>query len=451
MLPRSVCLSLLALALVQVRASADETPKDYTQGCTASGCHNGFAKLPVVHSPAGGDACDTCHAAQAGTTAHRFKLTADGAALCIDCHDAFDGKHKHSPVADGQCLTCHDPHASAHAGLLRDTQAKVCGDCHDGVTENHKYLHGPVAAGACTSCHSAHASEQAHLLTGAIRDLCLKCHNAMQERLSGKAKLHAPVSGDCTDCHEPHGAGNAMLTQEASPALCFSCHDDVAEAMTRARFRHSAVSADIACAACHDAHIGKTGKLLRESEREICLGCHNKVIVAEGRTLPNLAEELGERPVQHGPVAGGECAICHRDVHGGSRYRLLAAAYPAAQYVAYAEKEYALCFECHDAEAFAAAQTDDATGFRNGRQNLHALHVARESKGRACRFCHEVHASKQPHLIAERVPFGAWQIPVGFEAATDGGSCAPGCHRPYRYDRNAPVANLVSPVAATGS
>jgi hypothetical protein len=53
-----------------------------------------------------------------------------------------------------------------------------------------------------------------------------------------------------------------------------------------------------------------------------------------------------------------------------------------------------------------------------------------------------VHASKSPHLLAQEVPFGQWQLPIGFHATENGGTCASGCHRVYRYDREEPVVNV---------
>jgi len=180
------------------------------------------------------------------------------------------------------------------------------------------------------------------------------------------------------------------------------------------------------------------------------MSCHGRDVKADGRTIPGFEKLLADNLVHHGPIDDGECAVCHQEVHGGNNYQLLAEPYPAKLYEPYTEKEYALCFGCHEAEAFASAETDDATGFRNGRQNLHFVHVSRQKKGRTCKACHDMHASKLPHLIAESVPFGSWRIPLGYQATTDGGSCAPGCHRPYRYDREKPVSNLAD-VAAVPS
>ena len=81
------------------------------------------------------------------------------------------------------------------------------------------------------------------------------------------------------------------------------------------------------------------------------------------------------------------------------------------------------------------------TDFRNGDRNLHHVHVNRERKGRTCRACHETHASSRDKHIRDSVPFGegGWELPIGFERRANGGSCAPGCHTPYAYDRVDPV------------
>ena len=62
-------------------------------------------------------------------------------------------------------------------------------------------------------------------------------------------------------------------------------------------------------------------------------------------------------------------------------------------------------------------------------------------KGRTCRICHEPHASNGEKLISkEGAQFGEWKIPINFKITSTGGSCAPGCHREFKYDRKKPVA-----------
>jgi hypothetical protein len=86
-------------------------------------------------------------------------------------------------------------------------------------------------------------------------------------------------------------------------------------------------------------------------------------------------------------------------------------------------------------------KTTTLTGFRDGDKNLHYLHVNRDDKGRSCRSCHDIHGSNLPKHLASAVPFegSSWAMPIEFEQTKDGGSCAPGCHKPRSYSRLTPT------------
>jgi predicted CXXCH cytochrome family protein len=86
------------------------------------------------------------------------------------------------------------------------------------------------------------------------------------------------------------------------------------------------------------------------------------------------------------------------------------------------------------------AETTIYTKFRNGNRNLHYVHVVNSRKGRSCRMCHQPHASNGVKLIDKEVQkFGEWEIPVNFAITPTGGSCAPGCHQAFKYDREKAV------------
>ncbi len=46
------------------------------------------------------------------------------------------------------------------------------------------------------------------------------------------------------------------------------------------------------------------------------------------------------------------------------------------------------------------------------------------------------HASGNPFFLREAVPFGEWEIPLGFTRDSEGGTCASGCHRVKSYVRS---------------
>ena len=441
---RVLC-GVIGALTVAVPAQA-QAPKDYSAGCTSSGCHKSLTAQKLVHDPASSDGCDACHEVK-DEKKHTFEFAVEEESLCLECHEAFEGKVKHDPMAEGQCTSCHDPHSSNHDKLLRDAPAaKLCFECHDDFTEELANLHGPIAAGACTSCHNPHASDHGHLLRREGSALCLQCHDVIGKRLKTLAYTHDPAQEDCTACHQPHGGDNTFFLSSTPPALCLDCHDDIGDTIEEATVKHSAVTRPGGCAACHDPHASTREHLLAKKPVDLCLKCHDKKIKTPRGELRNFKALLAGNTAQHSPVADGDCNACHSAIHGGQRPRLLGLAYPASFYAPWSEDAYALCFDCHDVEAFEEAETDDATAFRNGQRSLHHLHVARTKKGRTCRACHMVHGATKPHLIAEKVPFGQWALPLGYQATDTGGSCQPGCHRRYRYDRETPVENL-PPVA----
>ncbi|HUU83471.1 MAG TPA: cytochrome c3 family protein [Phycisphaerae bacterium] len=423
---------------ILVGQAQGQPPPGYRGSCTTSHCHGDFGKKSVVHDPVSEGSCDICHE-QTNEKDHKFKLTAEGGELCTECHDPFEGKNRHDPVTEGECTLCHDPHASNVGKLLTKPKvADLCLDCHDSVTEDRPHLHGPVAAGACTACHDAHASDHKSLLSAPDPKVCAKCHAVMATRIADSPYKHEPAGEECGTCHDPHGAKNRMILRSTPPGLCLDCHDSIAEAVEKATAAHDVVTKGRACSACHDPHASAFAGILLKASMDLCLTCHNAAVGAEQGRMANIGEVLEKNPQHHGPIQDKDCGACH-DAHGGSNFRLLTGGYPSEFYAAYAEEQYALCFGCHESDAMSEERTDKLTGFRNGKLNLHHLHVNRPVKGRTCRACHETHASKGPKHVTESVPFGEWRIPIAFAKTATGGSCSPGCHRPYAYDRDTPV------------
>jgi predicted CXXCH cytochrome family protein len=162
-------------------------------------------------------------------------------------------------------------------------------------------------------------------------------------------------------------------------------------------------------------------------EKDFCLRCHAKV-----------AATLEGKKSLHGPIQEGKCTPCH-DPHGSQYLNLLKGTYPDLAYIPYDkdEKPYAFCLGCHEKNLLTFPDTTIYTKFRDGKNNLHYVHVANKRKGRTCRLCHEPHASANDHLVRqEGAKFGEWNIPLQFQATPTGGSCLPGCHGRLSYDRN---------------
>jgi predicted CXXCH cytochrome family protein len=148
-----------------------------------------------------------------------------------------------------------------------------------------------------------------------------------------------------------------------------------------------------------------------------------------------VAEIMDPKMSKHGPIREGNCGGCH-NVHGSDVPKLLAKPYPATFYQSFAVEKYDLCFSCHDKQLVLQQKTEGLTGFRNGTENLHFVHVNKADRGRNCRACHETHASAQDLHVRNSVPYGNWQMPINFNKNASGGSCSPGCHKELKYDRN---------------
>jgi predicted CXXCH cytochrome family protein len=179
---------------------------------------------------------------------------------------------------------------------------------------------------------------------------------------------------------------------------------------------------------------------------DTCMTCHKApIVVDKTRTIAATNELTAPQFHKHGPIEKGDCAGCH-DVHGGKNDSLLVAPYEKSFYQAYTDTAYALCFRCHQRSLVLSQSTDKDTGFRNGTRNLHTVHVDKATQGRSCRACHTVHASRFETMIADKVAFGDWSLPINYKNTPSGGSCAPGCHRPAQYDRDTPFENPMSPL-----
>lgn len=392
------------------------------EGCAAAQCHAAMLKSSHVHPVV--DSCETCH--QAVITPHpqkkkkTFRLVQNEPALCTQCHPPFGTmQYVHSPVKNGLCTTCHDPHGSQEAGLLRKPVKDLCLSCHEDKG-GKKFVHGPVATGDCTACHNPHEAKARALLLKNGAELCFTCHADMEGELKKKT-VHQALSGGCTSCHDPHGSSFGKLLSAEGDKLCFSCHSGIAEQLQKAKSIHAPLKSGKGCVSCHAPHASDNAKLLPKNGAEFCRGCHAGTV-------------LKEQTVLHGPLKEGKCTPCHSP-HSSLNVRLLTYDYSSDFYISYADKEYQLCFACHNRDLLRFASTSYATGFRDGNSNLHFIHVNRKDRGKNCKTCHLVHASDQQKLIARKVPFGKWSLPIGFTKTENGGSCAPGCHKKYSYDR----------------
>jgi predicted CXXCH cytochrome family protein len=429
--------ALLLSFLPAFLSGAQEPPEklDPSAPCATSECHTSLGKYAYIHEPAEED-CTDCHSHEGDE--HEF-TTEESPALCMDCHEISEAieeaKHSHEPAED-DCLDCHDPHGSQAKGLLStESQPELCFDCHDEeeILE-HEYGHGPVREGACTQCHDPHSSSNGQFLVAEGSDLCLGCHEELADAIKGAKYVHDPAEDDCTDCHDPHTGPYPMMLPAKGWGVCDECHDDIVELAKDAEVDHAPAATGDGCLNCHSPHAAQNPAILQQPQVDLCLGCHDERLKSSNPELTDMKSWMRNNPEWHQAIHEDQCTGCH-EPHGGEGVRLLKGRFPAGFYSDFNLQDYGLCFSCHESSAMTSERTRTLTDFRDGDRNLHFLHVNRQKRGRSCRACHEVHASRNLFNLRRIVPYGRWMMPMRFESVTDGGSCRPGCHEEETYER----------------
>lgn len=180
--------------------------------------------------------CTDCHSIH-GSPEPKYLLAREQRDLCYGCHPAvrshFSMPFKHR-VNEGsiQCTDCHNPHGAAappwRMGLrprMVDTALggeEPCLRCHTEHRGPFAYEHPPVRVDGCETCHHPHGSVNARLLRRpAVFPLCLECHNgAGSFGRQGDGIPLPSVSHDmtdpryrnCTTCHvRIHGSNSSRL------------------------------------------------------------------------------------------------------------------------------------------------------------------------------------------------------------------------------------------------
>lgn len=375
-------------------------------------------------------------------------------------------KHLHEPFHIGACQICHASDLSNPARLITKEIDQLCYKCHPKQDVN-PVSHKPVTEGRCIDCHDPHQSQTKSLLKAdSVNGLCMKCHDrakpakGMKQLVDMDKKYrHKPVEENCIKCHEPHTSPYKKLlrSDDATQKLCLECHTDLKDhadmkaVITDSKYKHGPlVSGEKRCLECHDVHASNHKGILKKEQTALCLGCHDKEVKSDedGGMLMNIAAHLKANPNWHAPITRvekeGGCAGCHNP-HGSDNFSMLRHSFTKNFYGDFDRKDF-FCFSCHEQENI-HEQFSTETGFRDGKVNLHFLHV-NNRKGRACRACHDEHAATYPHLLRDYTDFNGIKFPLRFIGTESGGSCAPACHKKFDYDRVTPKGIGLAPKPA---
>ncbi len=422
-------------------ANVRKDAKTAINSCTEASCHGNLVNQEVVHHPVKQGNCEKCHTANGAqhpqANVKGFVLSKAIPALCYKCHDENNtAAHVHTPVKNGNCLECHNPHQSPESNLLViNPTSKLCEKCHVLESAQKAVKHAPVAKGECIKCHDPHQSDNNRLLNNPSPDLCLKCHNKQAAEMK-MANVHPPFQDNCLNCHSHHSSSEEKLINVKTQNLCTYCHIDMQKRIETSSVVHGALTDKKSCTNCHTPHASAEKKFLIMDVNHLCLKCHDKGYTVGTRHIKNIAQIMQHSKSNHQAIYKNGCTACH-DPHTSEFVSLLKKEFPSGNYSKAAKESFALCFECHKSD-FLDKSNAMATNFRNGDVNLHFVHINGE-KGRSCAICHNPHGAPNEKLINDSAPFGSWEMPLRYKKTDAGGSCSPGCHAERKYERTAVI------------
>lgn len=254
-----ILLVIFLIGIFTFNLKTQDKSVETKSNCLSAGCHKEMMNHKLTHPPT--DECSVCHISNGkehpATSGKEFNLTKKVPDLCSDCHDInLKSKHNHTPYKNGECLSCHNPHASDFNKLVKSND----------------------------------------------KDLCITCHNKpmqlpdrqipnIEQKLLAK-NVHPPVQNGCIDCHLPHASNNSALIldeysnleyldfEKTKFSLCFKCHDnnlltealttkstDFRNGSTNLHYLHSKKEKSRNCNLCHDIHGSDNPKLISTSIR----------------------------------------------------------------------------------------------------------------------------------------------------------------------------------------
>ena len=220
-----------------IRAFSVMKPKQILDACLA--CHaKDMTRSEIRRSQhtLNDVVCTNCHSVHRAATP-KYLLAKTQAPLCYDCHGQvraqFNMPFKHR-VNEGvvQCTDCHNPHGAAAPSWRMASRPRMvehalaneqpCLKCHVDKRGPFLFEHAAVRVDGCETCHAPHGSTNARLLRRpVVYTVCLECHNGggnfgrSGEGIPLQSASHNmadPRFRSCTTCHvRIHGSNSSQL------------------------------------------------------------------------------------------------------------------------------------------------------------------------------------------------------------------------------------------------
>jgi len=295
-------------------------------GVSCTRCH---ARLdaPGLHIPDDASCTDGCHAKPHDTRSCTGCHVSDHAVTeLVEARDHLRFDHpRHTGIAKGNCMHCHDGVATGAARLRPPmatcfrchgdaAAARTCGTCHRNLEAEGTLPASHLAHdGDWLREHGARAASSGDLCESCHREsFCAGCHGRTAPAIGASMRLADPMRASV---HRAGFAARHALEARSDPGACTTCH------------------APDRCATCHEARgvanagargnphpagwVGLDNRHGREARRDpaSCAGCHG----GAGEQLCvrcHAVGGIGGNPHPPGwssrlPLTAMPCRMCH--------------------------------------------------------------------------------------------------------------------------------------------
>jgi predicted CXXCH cytochrome family protein len=266
--------------------------KPFKNGECAS-CHEPHASATqnqLIDSPE--KICVKCHSVKCTIKGVSIKQATEKM-KCTSCHSghasdskALLGPYGHKAFLDENCEQCHIPFAEGAKISVKMQITALCISCHkkDNPVIKSNDKHMIKEKGDCLMCHNQHASQQKNL-TAKETEVCVSCHESTEKKtlLMEKALKNircTPVKDrKCFQCHIPPHSENKLYLKSDEIISCARCHEGQHK-VTHPLGKDTKDPRDgkpLTCITCHSMHSSKAEFMLYfDRKRQLCIQCHRR-------------------------------------------------------------------------------------------------------------------------------------------------------------------------------
>lgn len=203
---------------------------------------------------------------------------------------------------------------------------------------------------------------------------CLICHQNLKEKFRKHTKFE---DASCLICHDLNQDLSASSGEfRLSSNLCFKCHEDKI-----GRFGQEYVHGPVAggnCTICHSPHGSLYENNLNSPSQILCYSCHDTV------------EDQLEKKVVHKPFEMGWCVECHDPHSTNNKWVLI-------------KSSETLCLKCHQEQGTLEIHKHPYNVQPKDKKKV-TLQLTRDGK-LECISCHNPHSTMVPHLLKTNQEF----------------------------------------------